>query len=178
MDTLGILEVNSIPAGIESGDSMLKAAMVELVGAQSVCAGKYIVIVTGSVSAVKSAVEAGVEKAGMSIVDSAVISSLHPQVIPAITATSEVESGQAAGIIETFSIAGAVICADVAVKSASVSLGEIRLGRGLGGKSFLTIFGSVSDVSHAVEAATSGDNIIARAAVIPSPHPDILKSII
>ena len=42
MNALGMIEVTSIPAGVEAGDAMLKAAAVELVTAQSVCAGKYM----------------------------------------------------------------------------------------------------------------------------------------
>ena len=51
MNALGMIEVQSIPLGVNAGDAMLKAATVQLVTAQPVCAGKYIVIVTGEVSA-------------------------------------------------------------------------------------------------------------------------------
>lgn len=46
MNALGMIEVQSIPLGVNAGDAMLKAATVQLVTAQPVCAGKYIVIVT------------------------------------------------------------------------------------------------------------------------------------
>ena len=87
---------------------------------------------------------------------------------------------QRLGLIETFSLASAVICADTAVKAANVNLIEIRLGRGLGGKSFITMIGEVSAVRFAVESAehleeTKG--MVARTVVIPAPHPDILQAI-
>ena len=50
MNALGMIETNSIPVGVNAGDAMLKAATVALVAAQPVCAGKYIVIVTGEVA--------------------------------------------------------------------------------------------------------------------------------
>ena len=56
MNALGMIEVQSIPLGVNAGDAMLKAATVQLVTAQPVCAGKYIVIVTGEVSAVSESV--------------------------------------------------------------------------------------------------------------------------
>ena len=59
MNALGMIEVQSIPLGVNAGDAMLKAATVQLVTAQPVCAGKYIVIVTGEVSAVSESVAAG-----------------------------------------------------------------------------------------------------------------------
>ena len=83
-------------------------------------------------------------------------------------------------MIETFSLASAVICADAAVKAANVNLIEIRLGRGLGGKSFITMIGEVSAVRFAVQAAESleeAKGMVARTVVIPSPHPDMLQAI-
>ena len=82
MNALGMIEVTSIPAGVEAGDAMLKAAAVELVTAQSVCAGKYIVLVTGEVAAVRESVAAGKTAAGPKLVDSMVIANVHPQVPP------------------------------------------------------------------------------------------------
>ena len=64
MNALGMIEVQSIPLGVNAGDAMLKAATVQLVTAQPVCAGKYIVIVTGEVSAVSESVAAGKAEAG------------------------------------------------------------------------------------------------------------------
>ena len=70
MNALGMIEVQSIPLGVNAGDAMLKAATVQLVTAQPVCAGKYIVIVTGEVSAVSESVAAGKAEAGQRLIDS------------------------------------------------------------------------------------------------------------
>ena len=180
MNALGMIETNSIPAGIEAGDAMLKAADVALTTAQPVCAGKYIVIISGSVAAVEASVAAGVAIAAEVLVDSIVIPNVHEQVIQAIGACSEAPASGALGLIETFSLASAILCADAAVKAADVSLIEIRLGRGLGGKSFITMIGQVSAVRFAVQAAENLEEVkgmVARTAVIPSPHPDILQAI-
>ena len=48
----------SIPLGVLAGDQMVKTAQVDLVTAQTVCAGKYIVVVSGEVAAVRSSVSA------------------------------------------------------------------------------------------------------------------------
>ena len=180
MNSLGMVEVNSIPKGIEAGDSMLKAADVSLSSAQTACAGKYIVIVYGDVAAVKASVEAGRETAEETLVDSIVIPNVDNQVIRAISGCTEVDTRDSLGIIETFSLASAIICADYAVKSAEIELIEIRLGRGLGGKSFITLTGDVAATKHAVETAASveeAQGMVARTVVIPSPHPDMMKAI-
>ena len=51
---------------------------------------------------------------------------------------------KALGILEFFSVTGAIIAADAAAKAANVSLIEIRLGTGIGGKSFVTFTGDVA----------------------------------
>jgi microcompartment protein CcmL/EutN len=153
---------------------------VALVTAQAVCAGKYIVIVSGDVAAVKASVAAGTETADHLLVDSIVIPNVHGQVIQAMSACSEIGTPGALGIIETFSLSSAVVCADAAVKAANVSLIEVRLGRGLGGKSFIVLTGDVSAVKSAIEAAKNleeAQGMAAGTAVIPSPHPDILQSL-
>ena len=155
MNALGMIETNSIPLGINAGDAMLKAATVELVAAQPVCAGKYIVIVTGEVAAVRESVDAGKATAGQRLVDSMVISHVHEQVPKAINACNEVGQVAAVGVMEAFSLCAAVVAADAAVKAADIQLMDIRLGRGLGGKSFVTMTGEVAAVRAAIKAGES-----------------------
>lgn len=180
MDALGMIEVNSIAVGIAVGDTMLKAAQVTLLAAQPVCAGKYFVLVQGQVSAVNASIAAGLEIAADSHVDHMVIANVHPSVFKAIACTGITEGSISVGIIETFSLASAILSGDMAAKAADVELIEIRLGRGLGGKSFVILGGDVASVKHAVETSASecsGNGMIARTVVIPAPHPDILKSL-
>ena len=181
MNALGMVEIQSIPKGVEAGDFMLKAAAVELVTAQAVCAGKYIVIVRGEVAAVQSSVSAGEETAGSLLINSIVISGIHEQVPQAINACTEIGQVEAVGVMETFSLCAAVIAADASVKAAEVDLIEVRLGRGLGGKSFIVLTGDVAAVRAAIDAGTALDEVqglMSRSVVIPSPHPDIIKSLL
>ena len=62
MTAIGVVETLSIPLGVLAGDQMVKTAQVDLVTAQTVCAGKYIVVVSGEVAAVRSSVSAGIRK--------------------------------------------------------------------------------------------------------------------
>lgn len=180
MNALGMIETNSIPIGINAGDAMLKAATVKLVAAQPICAGKYIVLVTGEVAAVKESVEAGKAVAGSLLVDSMVISHVHEQVPKAINACNEIGQVSAVGVMEAFSLCTAVVVADAAVKAADVSLIDIRLGRGLGGKAFITLTGEVAAVRAAVAAGEKmpeAKGMLSQSVVIPSPHPDLIQSL-
>ncbi len=180
MRALGMIELTSVPRGFVVADEMLKAADVELITAQAVCAGKYIVIIGGSVAAINSSVEAGGKIAEEKLIDSIVIANVHEGVFGALTASTDVADINALGIIETFSLCTAVIAADAMIKSADVELIEVRLGRGLGGKSFITLTGDVAAVNSAVEVACGleeAQGLISGCEVIASPHPDLFEAI-
>jgi len=173
MEAIGLVELNSIAKGIEAADAMLKAAQVELLEAKPVCPGKYIVMISGDVAAVQSSVDAGKSIGASAAIDDFILPSVHPHVIKAISSVSEVSEIKALGIIETFSIASLIVAADTAAKAGQVDLIEIRIGMGIGGKSFVTLTGDVSSVTSSVEAGVflaSERGMLIEKVVIPSPH--------
>ena len=181
MTAIGVVETLSIPMGIFAGDQMLKTAQVDLVTAQTACPGKYIVVVSGEVAAVKSSVAAGCESAGASLVDSLLIPNVDERVIAAMSGACPIDSVQAVGIIETFSLASSIHAADTAVKAADVELIEVRLGRGMGGKSFVVLTGEVAAVRAAVEAGIhtpNAEGMTVSSVVIPNPRPEIFEALI
>lgn len=181
MTAIGVVETSSIPLGVLAGDQMVKAAAVALVAAQTACAGKYIVMVHGDVAAVRAAVAAGVESAAAQLVDSLVIPNVDERVLTAIAGAPAVEQAQAVGVIETFSLASAISAADTAVKTSEVELIEVRLGRGMGGKSFLVFTGEVAAVEAAAKAIGADEGIrglIGSSVVIPSPHLDMIRALL
>ena len=58
---IGMIELNSIAKGIETCDFMLKATDVKLIFFQTVCPGKFIILVSGVLAEVKSSVYNGFE---------------------------------------------------------------------------------------------------------------------
>lgn len=180
MGALGMNEVMSIPTGFLVCDTMLKTAEVTLVASGCVCAGKHYTVVKGEVAAVRAAVEAGREAAGGALVDALLIPNIHESVAPAIVACTEPEALKALGIMETFSLCAAIQAADAAAKAADIRLLEVRLGRGLGGKSFVLLTGEVAAVRAAVAAAEEQEQtqgLMSQSVVIPAPHPDLLQSL-
>ena len=180
MAAIGMNEIMSIPTGMLACDAMLKAADVRLIAAGCVCAGKYYAVVTGEVAAVRASVEAGRAVSESVLIDSMVIPNVHPEVAPAITACTEADNLKALGIMETYSLCAAVQAADAAAKAADVHLLEVRLGRGLGGKSFILLTGEVAAARASIDAAEAREEtkgLMSASVVIPAPHPDMLKAI-
>lgn len=182
MISLGMIETNSIPKGIEAADAMMKAADVNLVLAQTACAGKFVVMVSaGNVASVKSSVEAGNMTAADTLVDHTVIPNISDDIPKAMNACMDLQEAEALGIVETFSLTAAILGADIACKTAGITLMEIRLGRGLGGKAFFTLVGDVASVEAACGAVKASEDIrglLARTVVIPAVHKDVLHAIL
>ncbi len=181
LKAIGMVELNSIAKGVESGDEMLKSADVELVVAQPICAGKYMVMVSGDVDSVERATEVGKEVAGEFLVDDFVIPNVHSSIFAAITATTLIQNVDSLGVIETFSVASSIMAADAAVKMSDVQIIEIRCATGLGGKSFLYLTGDVDSVRSAVEAGIDvleGSGLVLSHVVIPSPSEEISRCIL
>lgn len=178
---IGFLELNSIAKGVETADCILKTAETELIFARAGCPGKYCVFFSGEVAAVTSALEAGKVLGGSSVVDSVVIPSVHPLVLAAINQVTEPMEVSALGVMEFFSITAAVYAADAAVKAAQVDLMDVRLGTGIGGKSFVVLTGDVAAVNEAVEAgvhAPSAEGLLISRVVIPNPRREVFESLL
>ncbi len=180
IETVGFLELNSIAKGIEAADAILKAAQVDLIFAKPVCPGKYSVLFTGEVSAVKASLDAGTAVADTHTVDATVIPRIHPQVIKAISQATDFHGHGAIGVMEFYSITAAVYGANAAVKAADVTLLDVRLGMGLGGKSFVIMAGEVAAVKASVDAGCakgSENGLLLSKVVIPNPRPEIFESL-
>lgn len=181
IQAIGLVELISIARGIKIVDIMVKASQVELLEAKPICPGKYIVFIAGDISAVENAITAGKYYGGAMVVDDFILPNVHPSVIKAISAVSTVSEVQALGIIETFSVATLIVAADIAVKAGNVDLIEIRVGMGIGGKSFVTLTGDVGSVKASIEAGTTAaleKGMLVEKVVIPSPHKELKKTLI
>ena len=84
---IGVIELKSIPKGVEATDAALKSAGVELVAAHPACPGKYEIILTGSISNVSAAVSHVLNKFDGYIIDSSVMGRIDEQVISALFGT-------------------------------------------------------------------------------------------
>jgi microcompartment protein CcmL/EutN len=175
---IGLLELCSIARGIEAADAVLWEAAVEMLFAAPVQPGKYLMLFTGSVQDVASALRRGAEIAGTDLVDQLHIQQVHEQIESALRRKGGHLDGHldAIGVVETATVAAAILAADLALKTATVDLFDLRIANGLDGKSFLSVIGPVSDVRSAVTAAAKSAESkgkLLRSVVIARPHPDL-----
>ena len=180
-NAIGIVELSSIASGFAAADAMLKTANVDMLLSRSICSGKYMVMVGGSVADVQSSVAAGVDASEAAVIDSVVLSNIDPSVFPAISGANPVTDMEALGVIESFSVASLIEAADAAAKAADIQLIELRLAMALGGKAFATLTGSVSAVQAAVDAGSrlvADKGLLVNRVVIPRPHENLLNEMV
>lgn len=181
MNSLGLIEMTSIAAGMQAADIMLKTANVELVLSRTICSGKYMVLIGGDVAEVQSAVDAASTQIDFAIIDTFVIPNVHPDIFPALSGHSKVDKLESLGILESFSVASLIEGADAAIKAATVQIIEIRLAMALGGKAFCTITGDVSAVTSAIDSGAkviSDKGLLVNKVVIAQPRQELLSEMI
>ena len=179
--SLGMVELNTVSSGISAADIMLKTAHVEILISETVCPGKYIVLIAGILSAVTAAVDAAKAAYEAHLIDSFILGNPHGSIFPALYGSTAIESIDALGIIETYSAPSMITAADAAAKTAIVDLIEIRLCKGMCGKSYTILTGEVSAVEAAIDHAKSAiaeTGLFLDSAVIPHPDPGLYKSIL
>lgn len=183
---IGLLELASIAAGFETADALRKEAAVRLLGARPVTPGKFVILFTGPVEEVSSALRRGLETGADSLIDSLFIPNLEPTLLALIEATRGAGGAaagapialDAVGIIETFSVASTIRAADIASKTAVLQLLGLGLAAGLGGKSYVTFTGEVGDVGVALEAGAADAEragMLVRKVLIARPHADMAE---
>lgn len=181
MKAIGMVEYKTVSTGIKAADLIVKTAEVELIQAQTVCPGKFIILFTGDLSAIRVSVDAAAESYPEGMIDSFVLGNPHESLFKALNCTVEIEDIKALGVIETFTGASAIVAADNAAKTAQVDIFEIRIARGMCGKSYVLMSGTVAAVTESVESSIKqikDEGLLLDYAIIPSPSKDFVKTLI
>jgi len=173
---IAAVETSSIAQGAVTADAMMKVAEVEILGLGPLSPGKFWILIGGEVANVRASYRRGVEVAAETLLDSLFIPQLHEGVLPALRGVVAPRDDDALGVIETLTAASAVVAADRAAKAAAVTLRDLRLANGIGGKGVVWLSGDVADVQAAVDAGRaepSRQGLLSRSIVIPRLHPEL-----
>jgi microcompartment protein CcmL/EutN len=179
---LGFLELSSISRGLFLTDVVLKKAPVRVIASQPVSSGKHVLLYMGDNASVDESHRAALEDADGTILKQILIPGVHEELAPFLDSlwTSDpmrMPAGEAVGIAESSTLAGALIAADQALKSARVHLCRMRLGQGIGGKAYFVISGRQEEVEAGLEAARlqlAHLESFHRIDVIPRPQDEAL----
>ena len=178
---IGMVEFKTTATGITAADAMVKTSEVELIEAQTVCPGKYIAIISGDLSAVKAAVDTASTKYEEQLIGNFILGNPHESIFPAMYGSAQVEKVSALGILETYDAASIIVAADLAAKTAIVDLIELRIAKGMCGKSYMMITGEVAAVEASLEKAKEAvgeKGMYLDASVIAHPDAKVIERIL
>lgn len=156
LPAIALIEFDSIARALRSGDAMVKKATVRVALSEPISPGKYLILLSGMEAEVEESWRAGVSDGAEAVVDSLFLPGVHLDVVHGIHGTrKERRADHSLGIIETSSVAAAVLACDAALKETPVSLLEMRLGKGIGGKGVFSLAGELWNVQASISAACS-----------------------
>ena len=112
-----MVEYKTVSSGMRAADIMVKTAEVEIIEATTVCPGKYMVLISGELSAVRASVDAAAAKMPDMLIDKFVLGNPHDSIFTALYGTTDIGSPNALGVLETFSSCAAIVAADIAAKT-------------------------------------------------------------
>lgn len=180
MVSIGVIEISNIVKGYVACDNILKATKIDMVMAQPICPGKFVMIFGGTISSVDTACSYVEENFKEFVLDIQRFGNIDKRVFDGLNGGCSSDTTGALGLMETFTAASCILAADAALKAANVELSEIRIARGMGGKSYVAVCGSVGAVNAAVEAGALNaqeNGTLVDKAVLASPHEDLWQYI-
>ena len=174
-DALALVELDSIARGYRVVDAMVKRSPVEILEANLVEPGKYLVLFAGGVAEVEESYSAALETGTGHLVDSMLLPMVHGAIVPGLRGYDNCKDPDTIGVIEATCVAAMLQSCDRALKDAEVVLAGLRLAPGLGGKAYFVVHGQQADVEAA--AAVAEAVLVERKVqieVIARPHEDFL----
>lgn len=177
---IALLEIDSLARGVVVADALVKKAAVRLLLTEMVSPGKLLLLCDGGVAEVEEAFREGIAVAGPTLVDRLFLPQAHPQLASAIRGASPRRAIESLGLVETHSVASALLAADSAVKAAEVALVSMRLARGIGGKGTFTLTGPLHQVEAALGAAAASlaPELLLTTEIVAAPHEELVRCLL
>ena len=172
---IGFLEIESIARGMVVADALVKRAAVTLSLAEPATPGKYLLLFSGGVADVEESFKEGIDVAGPTLLDKLLLPQAAAGLVRSLTGTFRDDWGESVGIVETHTVASALLSADAALKAAEVWLKRLHLARGIGGKGYFTLTGELHMVEASLEGAARAiePSLLLAAELIRRPHVEL-----
>jgi microcompartment protein CcmL/EutN len=177
---LALVELESISRGFVAADRAVKRAAVRIALAEPTSPGKFLLLFQGGVAEVEESFQAVLEVGGPLVLDKLFLTQVADPLLDALEGRFASRRAESVGIVETQTVGAALLAADSALKRADVSLRRLHLARGIGGKGYFLITGSLNQTQAALEAAETaiaGPLLIATE-LLENPHEDLDRTVL
>lgn len=176
-EALSLLELDGVASGLTALDTMVKQAPVDVLEANLVEPGKFLILVAGGVAEVEESHQRAVERHEKALLSSMFLPMVHSSLMGALRGSDCRDGIDTIGVIEGTDVAGTLMSADRALKDSNASMVGIRVAVALGGRGYFLVSGAQHDVEAAIDAAR--DVLNARGALhrtecIARPHSEMI----
>lgn len=178
-EPLAGLELVDVPAGLCTLDALCKEAQVQVLFAGDIDPSRFLVLFSGDLSSVESALTRAVADAGPDLAESLLLPNAHEVLRAALDgqllmATETMQAEESMGLLQCHTVLGTLACVDRALKAAPVRLTRLRLATELAGQGHAAFTGEQFDVEAALtaaqEAAPAGVQVRTRRIARPAPE--------
>ncbi|MCA9620105.1 MAG: BMC domain-containing protein, partial [Myxococcales bacterium] len=115
-EALSLIEFDSIALGTKAVDALLKKAPVRMERLGTLQPGKLATLFSGDVASVEASHGEALRVAGTATIDEILLPQVEPRIYAAIFGEVPAFEGDTLGMVETSTMAAAVLAADVMVK--------------------------------------------------------------
>ncbi|MDR0926067.1 MAG: BMC domain-containing protein [Hungatella sp.] len=180
-EAIYIIELSSVPVGIQILDQIVKRSQVLIIYAKPICIGKFLIVAGGNVEDVQEAQAAVVSVQEKKLLHHYLLTNAHNDILSyfnRLPAQRERKPGaNAVGILETRDASSGFRSLNAALKNGEVRLEQVWLGQFMGGKFCYILTGQVEDITMALEAAKGEqeEKYLVDSRVIPAPDQKTLQ---
>ena len=181
LDAVGLLELKGVAAGYASLDIMVKHSPVQILEANLVEPGKFLILYAGGVAEVEEAHTRVLEEREEQVISELLLPFAHESILEGLRNTEHIQKidhYDCIAVVETKTIAGTLLGVDRALKDACVSLVGLRVAIALGGKGFFVLEGAQHDIVAALDTVSimvSEMGGLFHQEVIARPHPEAVE---
>ncbi|MCK6506867.1 BMC domain-containing protein [Myxococcota bacterium] len=177
-EALALVEVDSVAGGLSALDALVKRAPVQVLEANLVEPGRFLLLFAGGVAEVEESFAAALDRAGQGVVDQVLLPFAHPALLAALRGLEDHDGElDTVGVVEGTQVATTLAACDRSLKDADVRLAGLRVAGGLGGRAYYVVHGAQHDVQAAIDAGAavlSTRQRLHRTECIPRPHAELL----
>lgn len=177
-EALAMIEVDSVARGLRALDALVKQAPVQVLEANLIEPGRFLLLFAGGVAEVQESYGAALLVSCEGTVDKMLLPWAHPALLGGLRGLEDRDGElDTIGVIEGLHVAGTLEACDRSLKEAEVRLAGMRVTGGLAGRAYYVVHGVQHDVEAAIEAGTavlSARQSLHRTECIARPHAEML----
>lgn len=176
-----VIEFNSVPVGLFAADALLKKSPISLIRSGTIGAGRFLILLAGTMASVAEAHEEALFHGGLQVADDVFLPDIHPALYDGILGNVRNVGDGPVLVLETPTVSCNIQAVERAMKGVPVDLLEFRAGDPrMDGRGLAILQGDLYDIEAAQEIALATletRGIPAQHRILTAPHDALLAQL-